>query len=121
MTDKQMKQLEVLLGEMNSKLHHIAFMKIKVNPHAEVVVGPATGTIPDGVKSFNIVNLGSGGDLADIQDLPITGIVGLTVIPKNIQTFAYSIENDENILAGPITITPVASHHVLIQYIKTAE
>jgi hypothetical protein len=121
MTDKQFKQLEVVLGEFNSKLQHIAFMKIKVNAHAEVVVGPTPGVIPDGVKSFNIVNLGSGGDLADVQDLPIAGIVGLTVIPKNIQTFAYSIENDENILAGPITVTPVAGHQVLIQYIKTAD
>ena len=121
MTSKQEKLIETALSEINSKLHHIAFMKIKVNAHAEVITGPTPGVIPDGVKAFNIVNLGAGGDLADVQDLPITGIVGLLAIPKNIQTFAYSIENDENILAGPITVTPVIGHKVLIQYIKTAD
>ena len=118
MTDKQAKQLEVVLGEINSKLHHIAFVKTSMLPYAEVIIGPAPGVIPNGVKAFNVINLGQDGDMIDLQDIPITGVVGLTAVPKNIQTFCFSIENDENNIAGPVTVTPPASHHVLIQYLK---
>jgi len=86
-------------------------------PNALYVTGPATGTIPNKIKSFNIINLGLGGNNAAWSDIAVTGIVGITTINSGLKIFGYSIENDQNKIRGNIIVTPASGHIVLLQYL----
>lgn len=115
--DMTQKQIEVLLTEMNSALHHIAYLKTRMTAHAFVAENTVPVTIPDGIKAFNVINLGLNGTMNPLADIGITGVPGITAIPSKIQTFCFSIENDQNIIAGPIVITPAVNHKALVQYL----
>lgn len=112
------KQMEVLFGKFDSALQSIALRKIPVKPCANKLIGPATFSIPDGVKGFNIINLGLNGAGATFADIPLTGVEGITAIPSQLDTFCFSLENDQNTITGPIVVSPPANHHVFIQYVK---
>lgn len=115
----QEKQIEVLLAQILSAVQKTALEIKTLVPHGELLIGDGatTLTIPDRVKAFNIINLGENGDSQVFLDIPVTGINGLTVVPKGLKVFGYSIENDQNVILGPIVITPPNLHHVLIQYL----
>lgn len=115
--DMTQKQVEVLLTEINSALHHIAFMKTRMQPHGYIATNGSPVTIPDGVKAFNVINLGENAGMTNLQNIGITGVTGLTYIPSKIQTFCYSIENDQNVIAGPVVITPAVNQQALVQYL----
>jgi hypothetical protein len=117
-TPAQEKKLEVLLTQMFSALQEIALRNRKLKPYAYLTTNGSALTIPDGTKSFNVINLGLNGSDFQHVDIPVTGITGLTAIPKSIRVFGYSIENDQNQVTGPIVVTPPNLHHVVIQYLK---
>lgn len=120
LTEEQIKQFTVLLGKFDSALQTIALGIRKMQPYCYKITGggsPGNLTIPDGVKAFNVINLGLNGLSATFADITVTGVTGISAIPKELDTFAFSIENDQNTIAGPITVTPAASHVIVIQYL----
>lgn len=117
MTPAQEKKLEVLLTQMTSALQEIALRKRQLVPHAQVWTSGAPIVIPDNVKSFGIANLGENGDYTVFDDITVTGITGITAIPKGIRTLEYSIENDQNEINGPVTVAGAVNHHVMIYYL----
>ena len=119
-TPQQEKQIELVLAQLSSALHKISIESKKMRPHAQLVIGnaaPVSGIIPSGTKAFNIINLGLNGLNVTRADIPVAGIVGITFISAMVDTFEYSIENDQDIMIGAITVTPPIDHHVLLQYI----
>lgn len=118
MTPEQDKQLSVVLGQITGMLQEIAFRKRSLLPYAYLSTDATPLTIPDAVKSFNIINLGLNGDCVEFEPITVTGITGITSIPKTLRVFGYSIENDQNEIKGPIQVTGLNNHHILIQYLK---
>ena len=116
MTPQAEQMLLTVLTQLNSGIQKLALEEKRLSPHAEVLIGVA-GVIPDKVKAFNIINLGLNGLEVTFADIPVTGITGITAIPAPLKVFGYSIENDQNTIVGPITVTPPANHHVVIQYL----
>lgn len=115
----QDKQIEVLLTQILSAVQKTALEVKILTPYAELLIGDGATklTIPERVKAFNIINLGENGDSEVFLDIPVTGITGLAAVPKGLKVFGYSIENDQNVIAGPVEVTPPNLHHVLIQYL----
>ena len=111
------EQVEQLIQAIASAVIHTATYERRLTPHAQRVEGPATVTIPDKTKSFNIINLGAAGTGENRQDLLVSGISGLTAIPQLLQVFGYTIENDQNLIAGPIDVVVPDGHIVVIQYL----
>lgn len=101
-----------------SALSLIALRRRELYPYAVYVTGPDEYSIPSGVTCFNIVNLGLDGDAVVFENIPITGILGTVEINKNLKEFSYSVEIEQNIIKGPITVSPESSHIVLIQFMS---
>jgi len=116
-TDKQISDMLLQVNSILSAVQTTAIGKRVYNPFYYKIIGPATGTIPAGVKSFHIINLGLNGSKTVFADVGVTGITGTTIISKHVPIFGYKVENDQNILADPIVVTPVASHIVILQYL----
>lgn len=112
----QNKQVETKLNEIASSTQKLATEEKRLQPHGLLVIGVA-GVIPAKVRSFNIINLGLNGLYATFVDIPVTGITGITSISSYLKVFGYSVENDQDIIVGPVTVTPPANHHVLLQYL----
>lgn len=118
MTTEQAKMLETSLGSIVSLLNEIALRNRKLQPYAAIKTDGTAQSVPDGIKAFNIINLGLNGEAVVFDDIAVTGITGITVIPKNMKVFGYSIENDQNQITGPIQVTGTNLHHIVIQYLK---
>lgn len=116
-SDKQIQDLLIALNKLVSAAETTAIGKRTYKPHYYKITGPTPGTIPAGVKSFHIINLGLNGNKAVFADIPVTGITGTTEISKHVTIFGYKVENDQNILDTAITVTPPASHVVILQYL----
>lgn len=111
------KQISVNLQKIAAGVTKLATEKQVLVPTAELLTGGTPGIIPAGVRGFNIINLGVSGLGVTFNDIPVTGIAGITSIPKFLNVFGYSVEEDQDILKGPITVTPPATNHVLLQYL----
>lgn len=117
-TSKQIQDLLVLVNQMVSATQTSAIGQRTYKPYYYTITGPTTGTIPTGVKSFHIINLGLNGNRVVFSDIGVTGITGTSVISKHIPIFGYKVEQDQNILDTQIVVTPAASHVVILQYLK---
>lgn len=116
------QQWDALMEQINKAVSGIQTLAIGVRtyrPHYYAITGPATGTIPDKVKAYNIINLGLGGNNKVFDDIAVTGIIGTTSISKHIRVLGYKVDNDQNILSSPIVVTPETGHVVVIQYLIT--
>lgn len=117
-TQKQIEDAILLLTKLVSAAETTAIGKRAYTPHYYKITGPTTGTIPGGVKSFHIINLGLNGSKTNFVDIPVTGITGTSDISKHVQVFGYKVEQDQNILNAPIVVSPPAGHIVILQYLK---
>lgn len=118
LTKEQISDFFEKFTRMVSSMQTVAIGVRKYTPHYYLIVGPDTGTIPINVKSFHIINLGLGGNNIKHEDISVVGIVGTDIISKHIPIFGYKTESDQNILSSPIEVSPIAGHHVILQYLK---
>ena len=112
------RQMTTQLQQILSAVSMTAIGVRKFTPRAGYVTGPSSITIPSGTKSFNIINLGLDGENQVFEPIEVDGIAGITEIHPAIRVFGYTIENDQDLLDGVITVMPATDHLLLIQYLK---
>jgi hypothetical protein len=110
------QQITVQLQQILSAVSTTAVGQRYLIPRAKYVTGPAFSTIPTNTKAFNVINLGLDGLGKTFADIQVSGIAGITEIMAAIRVFGYTIENDNDVLRGLVTVTPAAGHIVLLQY-----
>jgi hypothetical protein len=107
-----MQALEKILGAVETT----ALYHRPVKPYAQLVIGPTSFTIPQGVKSFIITNLGLSGAYQTFSPIGVTGISGITQIPARMSQLRFTTEEDQNLIDIGIVVTPDTTHHVFVQY-----